>query len=235
MAIEEIENPLITVILPVYNGSKYLKDAIDSVLNQTYPNIEILVINDGSTDDSQKIIDSYSNKLQAYKQENQGVANARNFGISKANGEFISFLDQDDYYPLNRFSLLIASYKDTKQIITLGHTHFIFENEKAKLRWPNLPENNTTFIKLLGSGIFHKSIFIDKGNFIVDLKSGEDIEWFYRLNQHGIEIQQLNDVVLYYRQHSANVSSDKQRAEGYLLKSLKYILDAKRSSQSNTD
>jgi glycosyltransferase involved in cell wall biosynthesis len=233
MATEEIENPLVSVILPVYNGSKYLKDAIDSVLGQTYPHIEILVINDGSTDDSQKIIDAFGPNIRAFKQENQGVAAARNFGIAKAKGQFIAFLDQDDYYPLDRFKLLVSSYKDTKKLISMGLTQFVFENELSKLRWPNLPENNLTFIKLLGSGIFHKSIFNNYGNFIVDLKSGEDIEWFHRLNQLGIEIYQSNDVVLFYRQHSANVSADKQTTEGYLLKSLKYILDAKRNNPTN--
>ena len=230
MAIEEIENPHISVILPVYNGEKYLKEAIESILSQTYQPIEILVVNDGSTDDSQKIIDSFSHKIRAFKQENSGVAAARNFGISKAKGEFIAFLDQDDYYPLERFSMLINSSKDNKKCITLGLTHFVFENEESKLRWPNLPDNNITFIKLLGSGIFHKSIFEDYGDFVVDLKSGEDLEWFFRLNQFGIEINQINNVVLYYRQHLTNVSSDKQKTEGYILKSLKYILDAKRNN-----
>ncbi len=159
MAIKEIIAPLISVILPVFNGEKYLQKAIDSVLNQSYTNLEVIVINDGSNDLSQAIIDSYKGRLRSYYQENSGVAKARNLGISHAKGLFITFLDQDDFYHRERFGIFMKDFLNTNKLVMMGHTQFVFEDENSKLRWPNLLNPNKTFIKLLGAGIFHYSIF----------------------------------------------------------------------------
>lgn len=95
-------NPLVSIVIPVYNGGNYMKEAIDSALSQTYKNIEIIVVNDGSTDDgeTEKIALSYGNKIKYFKKENGGCASALNFGISKMQGEWFSWLSHDDvYYP----------------------------------------------------------------------------------------------------------------------------------------
>ena len=90
----------ISVIVPVYNVENYLEKCLNSLVNQTLQEIEILVINDGSTDDSQKIIDVFQNKfpekIKAFIKENGGLSDARNFGIDRANGEFFAFVDSDD-------------------------------------------------------------------------------------------------------------------------------------------
>ena len=91
---------MVSVIVPVYNTSKYLRKCLDSLVNQTYKNIEIIIINDGSTDNSDEIIKEYEQKynfIKYFKNENQGISKTRNFGIEKANGEYILFVDSDDY------------------------------------------------------------------------------------------------------------------------------------------
>ncbi len=91
----------ISVIVPVYNVENYLEKCLNSLVSQTLEEIEILVINDGSTDDSQKIIDVFQNKfpekIKAFIKENGGLSDARNFGIDRATGEFLAFVDSDDY------------------------------------------------------------------------------------------------------------------------------------------
>lgn len=91
----------ISVIIPVYNTEKYLRKCFDSVINQSYKNIEMVIINDGSKDNSEKIINEYKNKypdiISYYSKGNTGVADTRNFGIEKAKGDYIMFLDSDDY------------------------------------------------------------------------------------------------------------------------------------------
>lgn len=92
--------PLVSVIIPVYNVENYLKECLDSVLNQTYKNIEVIVINDGSTDKSLHILEDYSSKFNNIKiidQENSGQSVARNKGLENAKGKYIYFLDSDDY------------------------------------------------------------------------------------------------------------------------------------------
>jgi glycosyltransferase involved in cell wall biosynthesis len=95
-----MKNKLVTIIVNVYNGEKYLKECLDSVVNQTYKNIEIILVNDGSFDNSEKIIESYQN-LKIINQENQGVSIARNNAISASTGEYICFVDQDDILDKN--------------------------------------------------------------------------------------------------------------------------------------
>lgn len=96
--LENKHNPLVSVIIPVYNGENYVREAIDSVLSQTYKNIEIVVVNDGSTDNTDTILNSYGTKIKYYKKENGGVGSALNLAIKKAKGEYISWLSHDDMY-----------------------------------------------------------------------------------------------------------------------------------------
>lgn len=100
----------VSVIVPVYNTEKYIKKCLDSLINQTMKNIEIIVINDGSNDHSEEIIKEYENKypkmLKYYKKENGGLSSARNYGVEKANGKYIAFVDSDDYIDKKIFSNL---------------------------------------------------------------------------------------------------------------------------------
>ena len=92
--------PKISIIIPVYNGSNYLKDAIDSAIAQTYKNIEIIVVNDGSNDKgrTEAIAKSYGNKIRYFHKENGGVATALNLGVREDEGEYISWLSHDDLF-----------------------------------------------------------------------------------------------------------------------------------------
>src|SRR5690554_2682260 len=100
----------VSIIIPVYNKAPYLDSCISSVINQTYKNLEIIIIDDGSTDNSLEICENYRKKderIQLISQENQGVSVARNKGIQKASGEWIYFLDADDYLELDAFEILV--------------------------------------------------------------------------------------------------------------------------------
>ena len=94
--------PQVSIIIPAYNRSKFLAQAVQSVLSQTATDFEILVIDDGSTDDSRAVIENiYDARLKYFYKENGGVSSARNFGLAKAVGEYVSFLDSDDFWPKN--------------------------------------------------------------------------------------------------------------------------------------
>jgi len=113
--------PKISVIIPVYNTEKYLKKCLDSVINQTYQDFEIIIVNDGSTDNSDKIIKEYTcknpEKIKSYKKENGGLSSARNYGLSKATGEYISFIDSDDYIDHNLFNKLKGEMEKNTDLI----------------------------------------------------------------------------------------------------------------------
>ncbi|OOB79507.1 MAG: hypothetical protein BEN18_00420 [Epulopiscium sp. Nuni2H_MBin001] len=119
----------ISVIVPIYNREKYLKECLDSVLSQTLKNIEVICINDGSTDNSQKILEGYQgkdNRIRLFYQENQGAAKARNIGLNIAKGEFIAFMDSDDKYPSNNtLKNMYDNAVNNNVVICGGSMHFL--------------------------------------------------------------------------------------------------------------
>lgn len=117
-----ISSPLVSIVIPVYNGSNYLKEAIDSALAQTYKNIEVLVINDGSNDDdlTNEIAFSFGDKIKYYKKENGGVSSALNYGISKMKGDYFSWLSHDDIYKSDKIEKQISFFNNNKEIKIIG-------------------------------------------------------------------------------------------------------------------
>ena len=99
----------ISIIVPIFNAEKYINKCIDSLLNQTKKELEIILVNDGSTDNTENIIKNYKDKrIKYYKNKNQGIGKSRNFGITKATGKYIMFIDSDDYIEDNACELLFA-------------------------------------------------------------------------------------------------------------------------------
>ena len=107
-----IKHPLVSVIMPTYNRAWTLKDAVDSVLLQDYPNIELVVIDDGSEDNTQELLETYKNEITVLRQENKGVSAARNKGIRQSRGEFIALLDSDDAWDKKKISCQMEFFKD---------------------------------------------------------------------------------------------------------------------------
>ena len=105
----------ISIIVPIYNAEKYLKTCVDSLINQTKKELEFILVNDGSTDASEKIIKSYSDKrIKYYKNKKQGIGKTRNFGNNKAKGKYIMFLDSDDYIKENLIEELVKKLEKDK-------------------------------------------------------------------------------------------------------------------------
>ncbi|MBR3161929.1 MAG: glycosyltransferase family 2 protein [Bacilli bacterium] len=151
-------NDLISVIVPVYNVEKYLSKCIDSIINQTYKNIEIIIINDGSNDCSQDIIDKYKkkyNNIKSYQQENQGLSIARNNGIKKARGNYLLFIDSDDFIKEDMVEVLynnLVKYKAQISVVNIC----LYKNKKI------IDEDNNYKIEVLDSENAIKETYINK-------------------------------------------------------------------------
>lgn len=136
-------NPLVSIVIPLYNGSNYVAQAIDCALAQTYQNIEIIVVNDGSTDEGagREICLSYGDKIRYFEKENGGCASALNYGIGQAQGEFISWLSHDDLYDPEKVAVQVGYYEtlhlDPKTTLIANAGRLIDENGK-QIFWPNL-------------------------------------------------------------------------------------------------
>ncbi len=160
------KNPLVSIIIPVYNGSNYVKEAIDSALAQTYENIEILVVNDGSKDDgaTEKIALSYGDKIRYFHKENGGVSSALNLGIQNMKGEYFSWLSHDDKYEPKKIEnqvKLLEKFDDDKLLALCASREIdknsqYFKNQKIKTPFP--PEEIISWEKALAY-LFNKGTY----------------------------------------------------------------------------
>jgi len=135
-----VSDPTVSIVIPVYNGRRYLAEAIDSVLAQTYPHVEVVVVNDGSTDNSAEIIASYGNRIVVVEQENQGVGAARNAGMQRATGQFIALLDQDDWWRPEKLEKQVAQMIADDRLVLLHTGAAHYDDATAGYREPLDPE-----------------------------------------------------------------------------------------------
>jgi len=129
-------NPLVSIVIPIYNGQDFLHDAISSALKQRYKNIEVIVINDGSTDSSEKMAKNFGDKILYFKKKNEGVATALNLGIKKAKGKYISWLSHDDVYLPSKVEEQIKALNllplDLRQK-TICYSDYMFTDRKGNM------------------------------------------------------------------------------------------------------
>ena len=136
-----LEENLISVIIPIYNVEKYISRCLDSVINQTYKKIEIICVDDGSPDNSIKILKEYEKKdsrIKIIRQENGGLSSARNIGIKDSRGEYIFFLDSDDWLPLNSLELLYEDILLNKSDISVGNLIKVYPKKNKEIGLKNL-------------------------------------------------------------------------------------------------
>lgn len=181
----------VSIIVPVYNEEKHLNRCIDSVLSQTYSELELLLIDDGSTDSSGAICDEYAQKdsrVRVFHEKNGGVSKARNLGISKANAEWIMFLDSDDYLIKDALDVLISLALSTKTLISTGN--FYFENVARRIFCTGIRSgivsNNfrawyfESICLRAGAALYHQSI-IDDNMYNESLSRYEDASGVFSL------------------------------------------------------
>ena len=220
---------LVSAIMPVYNGDRYLSEAIESVLAQTEHNIEIIVIDDGSTDNTGKIAQSYKDNISYMYQSNSGAPSARNRGLEMARGEFIAFLDADDLWSKNKLELqlgylsqdpsieIVLGYQQIMQLIGVKDENNTFEN----IAYPSMTLQ-------LGAGLFRKSAFEKVGKFNPELRYADDWDWFMRGRELGISMRMYPETVLFYRRHDRNLTNHKELDNHYTIRMLKKSLDRRR-------
>ena len=137
--------PKVSVIVPVYNVEKYLEKCLDTLVNQTLEDIEIIVVNDGTPDNSQQIIDkyvsNYPEKVKSYIKENGGLSSARNFGLRMATGEYISFVDSDDYVELDMMEKLYKKTEEFKYDVVCSDVNIIYPDKEVEAK-SNIESDN---------------------------------------------------------------------------------------------
>ncbi|MEA5521452.1 glycosyltransferase [Limnoraphis robusta] len=219
-----METPLVSVIIPVYNGSRYLSQAVESVLSQTDCQFEVIVVDDGSTDNTSEILQHYSDRIRYFFQKNQGVAAARNRGIQEAKAEFIALLDQDDLFLPDKLAEQIACFETFSEVGFVNSGWRLIDREGNPISdiepWHNLPnlDLQTLIIHspiLPSSMMFRRTWWEKVGGFDSRFNGVDDAEFVWRLAVAGCQAIWLQKITVEYRQHEQTVSNQKavERAE----------------------
>ena len=216
---------LISIIVPVYNVEEYLKECIDSILNQTYKNLEIILVNDGSTDKSGSICEDYAkvdSRIKVVHKKNGGLSDARNLGLDRALGEYVIFIDSDDYID-QRMCEILLNYAN-KYSVDIVSCNFkrVFENNIIEFNVPLFKEKIKIFtndevlekyfltlapeIFATWNKLYKKSLFFtdEKIRFPVN-RLHEDIATTYRLYAESKKVVLLNELLYNYRQRSNSI------------------------------
>lgn len=215
--------PLVSIIIPTYNNGRFISFAIDSALNQTYRNLEIIVVNDGSIDDTKEIIKQYQGRIKYIYQANQGPASARNKGIKESQGKYLQFLDADDLISsekiekqvefLEKEKYPVVVYSDVRyfrdydieHLIDLSFPHYTGYIFSKLLDSNFIPVNAPLFTRLC-----FEQVGLFKGNKTY-LYGVEDWEFLLRLASNDFEFKYLDEILALCRFHSDNISLVKLR------------------------
>lgn len=217
----------ISVIIPAYNSEKYIKRCIESVLNQTIKPFEILIINDGSTDKTREIVDLYGDKVSGFHITNGGAANARNFGINKAVGDWIAFLDSDDQWEKKHLENFAKVLNQKPELMWYGAPVRHIEEITGKTLFEYNEKTNKDLMDglyfkdylsaLPPAGFFstptmviRKEVFKIVGLFNTDLKIGEDIELWFRIGLLFPEIGYCTTIGVNVYKRSNSLSHSKK-------------------------
>jgi glycosyltransferase involved in cell wall biosynthesis len=233
-----MEKPLISCIVPVFNGETYLGEALDSILAQTYQALEIIVADDGSTDGTPAIAARYGNQIRYFRRNNAGASAARNLGLSVARGEFVAFLDSDDLWHPEKLARQLARFHAQPGLdlcVTHVQNFWIPElkEEAERLRDHRIAQPLPGYV--LQALLARRALFKTVGNFNVALLYAADAtEWFVRAIEHGAVVELMPDVLVFRRLHRTNLTRQMASAsrEEYL-QILKTILDRRRQKATS--
>lgn len=230
-------NQKVSVIIPNYNYAQYVGQAIESVLNQTYKNIEIIVVNNGSTDNSLEILQRYGNRIYLVDQENLGQSGARKSGLAKATGDFIAFLDADDIWEPTKIEKQILLFSTKTELIYCGIARF--SEIDQMLISTHLPQYKgscaSAFISQPGvsivlsgesTAIFTRELLEKVGGFDPNLNSAAGWDFFRRCSKFT-EFDFVPEALTKYRIHSSNMSNSSMKTIPDIRNAYKKMFDDK--------
>ena len=232
----EDDKGIVSVIMPVYNSEKYVSEAIESVCNQSYPRWELLIVNDGSTDHTPKIIDKYSEKdtrIKVFHRKNEGVSMARNVGLNQSCGDYVTFIDSDDVYHAERLERMVEVFEQYTDcdIVFSRHEEFIGESNRDETICPGslVISDENILIKVLSDtrnqfmcNMMLKSEIAKKERF-AQIRFAEDFCYIRDCAWHCKQMAVLDEVLYFYRRDNENAMTSHFFSEKYILDYMKLV------------
>lgn len=219
----------VSTVVPVYNGEVFLAQAVDSIRRQAYEPLEIIIVDDGSTDNTASIAKGLGGNVRYIYQPNRGPAAARNAGIKLAQGDVIAFLDVDDLWPAGKLKLQLAHlFSQPTLDLVLGHVQCMklsgMEDNKPIFE----PFAEPFFTFLFGAVLCRKSVFDKVGLLDETLYTSEDVDWFMRAKDRKVSRVTLKQITLMYCLHQHNMTRFQDIRRRDFVHVLKKSLDRRR-------
>ncbi len=210
--------PTVTALIPVWNGAAFLAEALASVLSQEPAVDEIVVIDDGSTDGSGDIARGFGPRVRCVRQENGGLAAARNAAVREARSDLIAFLDSDDLWPPGRLAGLLRALEENPDCgIVQGRLRRLVRNEQTR-RWELV--NESWRAPNVSTALIRRSVFTLVGPFDASVAGGDDVDWLLRAKESGVREAHVDAITLHYRRHDANMTNDVATDQSRLMRVL---------------
>lgn len=227
-------DPLVSIIVPCFNDEASIEEALSSALNQTYPNKEVVVVDDGSTDRSTDIVRSFGSRLRLVSQENKGAPAARNHGLRLAEGDFIQFLDADDVLYPKKISRQMQVLSEAGTAVVYCDYNIMLDGGKEVVhaQLSPLEEDDAVCLALTrpiqtSSPIHHREWLERVGGFSEDLPCSQEFDLHLRMAGEGMQFYHLPEILFEIRKHDGSISADYVRVleqfEGILFRSYKLL------------
>lgn len=226
----------ISVIIPVFNGERYIGEAIESVLAQEGQPVEIIVVNDGSTDRTAEVLGSFAN-VRSIHQPHRGISAARNSGIRCASGVWLAFLDADDLWTRDKLKAQTALLRTDPDLdMIFGYVEQFFSPELAESLKGRIQFAEGSMPGYIpGTMLVRKESFLKVGLFNEAFRLGEFIDWYTRALECGLKSHLVGDVVLKRRIHDANTGIRERDSRKDYLRVLKASLDRRRMNEKSIE
>lgn len=199
-----VSGHLVSCIVPVYNGERYVAEALDSILSQSYAPVEVIVVDDGSEDGTAGVLSGYGRRIRCVRQENAGPAAARNRGLAESAGDLVAFLDADDLWHREKLARQVDHLGRSPECdLCTTHWRYIWAeelSEEAEQFWGH-PLEGPLAGYMLQTLLTRRTVFEEIGPFDPSLRYGEDHEWFTRASDAGKTLCTLPDVLACRRVH----------------------------------
>jgi glycosyltransferase involved in cell wall biosynthesis len=228
------DNPLISVVIPVWNCAQYVAQAIESVLAQLYQPVELVVVDDGSTDGSAAVIERYTPAVRYHYQANAGLSAARNTGIRLSAGSYVAFLDSDDLWlPAKLDRQMTHMRADPAPDLVFGHVQQFVSPELDVATRSRLEGDGKILAGVFaGSLLVHRDVFDKIGLFDGQWRVGEFIDWYLRTREAGLEAAMIPEIVTRRRLHTANMTIRERAGHADYARIIKASLARRRKSGS---